>query len=812
MTKPACGCWRRLCDYNNASCYLVAELMDKGNRMNRHQRRRILLGLALLVAFALRVTRLGAQNIWWDEGLSVVAARMSFTEATLWTAADVHPPLYFWLLWLWARVSGETEFAFRFITVLEAFLTLPVTYILARRLSRSTAVGVGAAWLLALSRFHVWWSQEMRMYILAGLCAMLSLYFTARLAEGETTRRTSIGWILATTGALLTVYSSIVLVPIENLTLLLAGLRSEHRWRFWGRWIAIQAGVLPFVLPWMALALPRMRSWSVVQEPAALRFVLELNAVLLTLGISTDVGRYRLPALLMVGALLVGVALLLRRTSDRARATWSLALLGSSVLLMPLIIWALSQPRALFYNPRVEARYLLPLAPAFYVLLAWALSGWLRARRLRPVGLLLCAGLAGMMIWALPQHFSPRYLRDYDLTLSRIIWMHAQPGDALALVSGDRYPMFTLSYDRAPAPENRPAVYRLPQSPPPLTAESAAAELGALAAQHPRLWLVQLERSLEDPENHAETWLAAHYTRVLHYDFGYNALSLFATGDEETLVPRWNTPPQHPLERELGAGVTLLGYDLPTSEFRPLDVVRLGLYLHASAPAGFTVALRGADGRIVDRVAVAAAPTPAGAARYHQARFTIQPTTPAQTYSFEISAPGGETLRFGQLRVTHTQRPPNLARIPHRLETTVGEAQLLGYRLEGARRGDPRTARPGDTLRLTLYWQADAPITESYTVFTHLLGAAYNPATQGPLWAQHDQIPLTGAYPTQNWLPGIPLADTYTLAIPAETPPGDYQLLTGMYRTDNGERVPVSGDGADPGTGNILLTVIRIQP
>lgn len=787
--------------------------------MESRRRQRYLLGVILLIAFALRLTRLGAQNIWWDEGLSVVASRMSFIGATLWTAADVHPPLYFWLLWLWARVSGETEFALRFITVLEAFLTVPAIYALARRLSRSTAVGIGAAGLLALSRFHIWWSQEMRMYVLAGLCATLSLYFTARLADGETTRRTIGGWILATAGAMLTVYSSIVLVPIENLTLLLAGWRGTRRgaerWRFWGRWIAIQAGVLPFIIPWMTLALPRMRSWSVVKEPTSLGFVLELNAVLVTLGISTDVGRYRLPALLVVGALVGGVVLLRRKTSPagHARQLWALALLGSSVLLMPLIIWALSQPRAFFYNPRVEARYLLPLAPAFYVLLAWSLRGWLKlSSKLRYLGWLFCAGIVGLMVWSLPQHFSSRYLRDNDLTLSRIIWTHAQPGDALALVSGDRYPIFTLSYERAPAPETRPPITRLPQSPPPLTETTAAIELGALAAEHPRIWLVQLERNLEDPEGQAEAWLLAHTRRILHVEFGYNALSLFSAVDEEPLVPLWNTPPQTLLAQDLGERGALLGYDLPTTEFRPLDDVRLGLYLQAEEPLTLTVTLRGEDGTIADNTTILVAPTPEGKARYHQVRFTIQPYTPAQPYSFEVSAPNGVTARFGQLRVTHTLKPPVLARIRHRLDATAGEATLLGYALRGARAGNPPVAHPGATLELTLYWQAQAPISQSYTVFTHLLGTAYNPVTQGPLWAQDDQIPLEGAYPTQNWLIGVPLQDTYTLSVPPETPPGDYQILTGMYQTDTAVRVAVAGAGADSLTGNILLTLIHIEP
>ncbi|MBN1920850.1 MAG: glycosyltransferase family 39 protein [Anaerolineae bacterium] len=788
--------------------------------MKSSQRQRYLLGIILLVAFALRLTRLGAQNIWWDEGLSVVASRMSFTEATLWTAADVHPPLYFWLLWLWMRVSGETEFALRFITVLEAFLTVPAIYVLARRLSRSAAIGVGAAGLLALSRFHIWWSQEMRMYILAGLCATLSLYFTARLADGEATRRTIGGWILATAGAMLTVYSSIVLVPIENLTLLLAGWRGirrrEERWRFWARWIAIQAGVLPFVIPWMALALPRMRSWSVVTEPASLSFVLELNAVLVTLGISTDVGRYRLPALLVMGVLGVGIVLLLRHSTsptERIRRLWALALLGSSVLLMPLIIWALSQPRALFYNPRVEARYLLPLAPAFYVLLAWALGGWLRnPTKMRYPGWVFCFGIAGLILWSLPQHFASRYLRDNDLTLSRIIWSHAQPEDALALVSGDRYPIFTLSYDRAPAPETRPAITRLPQSPPPLTEATADTELSALAAEHSRIWLVQLERSLEDPEGQTEAWLMAHFTRILHYEFGYNALSLFSATDEEPLVALWNVPPQTPLAQNLDERGKLLGYDLPTTEFRPLDNVRLGLYLQAQHPLTLTVTLRGDDEAFAGSETIEMAPTPAGKARYHQVQFTIQPYAPAQSYTFELSTPDGVKIHFGQLRVTHTLKPPVLARIPHQLEAIAGEATLLGYALHGAPTGNPPVAHPGDTLELTLYWQAQIPISQSYTVFTHLLGTAYNPATQGPLWAQDDQIPLEGAYPTQNWLAGVPLQDTYTLAIPPETPPGDYQILTGMYDATTGNRVPVAGAGADTLAGNILLTWVRIEP
>ena len=38
--------------------------------------------LVILLAFALRVLRLGDANIWWDEGLAIWAVRKSFLGVT----------------------------------------------------------------------------------------------------------------------------------------------------------------------------------------------------------------------------------------------------------------------------------------------------------------------------------------------------------------------------------------------------------------------------------------------------------------------------------------------------------------------------------------------------------------------------------------------------------------------------------------------------------------------------------------------------------------------------------------------------------
>jgi 4-amino-4-deoxy-L-arabinose transferase-like glycosyltransferase len=120
----------------------------------------------------------------------------------------------------------------------------------------------------------------------------------------------------------------------------------------------------------------------------------------------------------------------------------------------------------------------------------------------------------------------------------------------------------------------------------------------------------------------------------------------------------------------------------------------------------------------------------------------------------------------------------------HPVDVTFANAvRLLGYSL------DAETAKPGDTRYLTLYWQALSPLHQDYTAFAHLLGE-HNPATNGPLWAGHDSQPDGGYYPTTAWQPGEVILDVHPIAIPADAPPGDYQLEAGLYLLATMERLP----------------------
>ena len=576
------------------------------------------------------------------------------------------------------------------------------------------------------------------------------------------------------------------------------------------RWALAQAGVLALFVPWLLLATSRMGTWSVA-APVKLRFVFQLYGTLLSLGVSTHLERYILPVAGFGLICLAGLGILawrLRRREaggERVPAWQTGLLLLLFLMLPPLIVWLLTQPRALFYTPRVEARYLVPFAPPFYLLLAWSVT--LLGRRSRLLGGLALAYVLVAFAWTLPTHYAGRYLRDELQTMTRVIWAYGRPDDAVLLVSGNRYPVFLYYYDRAPAPTQRPPVYRLPRHAMEFTPENVTEELEEITAEHPRLWLAWVNGPMQDPQGLVGTWLNDRYERPLSLGFAHNALHLYAPDGAEPTVPPENLTPQHPLAVDMG-GLDLLGYDLPTVEFRPDDILRLGLYWRPAAEGDVAVALVGKRGRVLEERVLALSPAGGEIVR-RQLEFPVFSYTPAGSYHFELR-PGqiaSEGVSLGRLAIAATEPLPPVRAIPHPMRAHLGDEVLfLGYDLR------PTTARPSDVLVLDLYWQAARKMGQRYTIFTHLMGQAHNPATGGPVWAQHDSEPLNGGYPTSQWFVGQAIRDRHELRIDPAAPPGEYQLEVGLYLLSTGERLPVLGEGGEELGNRILLGEVQVGP
>ena len=136
--------------------------------------------LALLLAFHLRMDDVGNWLLRWDETFSVWFAQMGLAEGTIKTADDIHPPLYFWILHVWVRFTGISEFAIRALSVFFALTTISLVHSLTLRLRRQRLPAALAVLLITLSPFHILWSQDARMYALVTMFSALLIYASCR--------------------------------------------------------------------------------------------------------------------------------------------------------------------------------------------------------------------------------------------------------------------------------------------------------------------------------------------------------------------------------------------------------------------------------------------------------------------------------------------------------------------------------------------------------------------------------------------------------------------------------------------------------
>lgn len=138
----------------------------------------------LLLGVALRIYGLGTESIWTDEGTSIRAAHLSPARIIEESFVDANPPLYYLLLHYWVALLGDSEFSTRLLSAVFGSLALFMMYRVGSLLfGRST--GLLASLVLALSTFHIQYSQEARFYSLLTLLALLSFYFFIRLLVRE---------------------------------------------------------------------------------------------------------------------------------------------------------------------------------------------------------------------------------------------------------------------------------------------------------------------------------------------------------------------------------------------------------------------------------------------------------------------------------------------------------------------------------------------------------------------------------------------------------------------------------------------------
>lgn len=129
-------------------------------------------------------------SIWFDEAFGSYLIRFNFIDLTRYTANDVHPPLYYWVLKLWSMAFGDTETSIRSLSIFFAAITIIFAFILVLR-----SFGRKAAYLslllLILSPMFIRYGQEARMYTMLTTIVVVATYVL--LYASETKKRSA--WV-----------------------------------------------------------------------------------------------------------------------------------------------------------------------------------------------------------------------------------------------------------------------------------------------------------------------------------------------------------------------------------------------------------------------------------------------------------------------------------------------------------------------------------------------------------------------------------------------------------------------------------------
>lgn len=111
-------------------------------------------------------------------------------------------------------------------------------------------------------------------------------------------------------------------------------------------------------------------------------------------------------------------------------------------------------------------------------------------------------------------------------------------------------------------------------------------------------------------------------------------------------------------------------------------------------------------------------------------------------------------------------------------------------------------ARRGSDAQVDLYWSIQGTV-EPLVSFVHVVDGT------GAVVAQNDG-PLGGEYtPVERWLPGMVMAHTHTIPLPANLPPGQYGLKAGVYRPGQADS-PLVPTGA--GEARVDIGTLEVRP
>jgi len=359
------------------------------NKLVRLGRKKIILILVLATVLRLLFSN---QSFWLDEGAQMIMSVKSLAFQWFGRSADFHPPLFYFLIHYWLKL-GRSEWFLRLPAVLFGMANVYLIYLLGKKVA-GEKLGLISALFLALAPYHIYYSQEARMYTLLAFLATASMLF---LLEKKW-----LGYILATTAMIYTHYAGFFLIFAQFVFIFL------WQKKIFGQFLKSLAFTILLFLPWLPQFLKQLGAGSNLvsllpgwREMANLSLVkaLPLTFIKFSLGRISILDKkiYSLVSIIIAGF----YGFLFLRACKKISLEKKFLL---NWLLTPILMTIIISIFIPMYQP---FRLLFTIIP-FYLLLALGVLSLKEKWQPLAIALILLVSLSGLGIY----YFNPSFQRE----------------------------------------------------------------------------------------------------------------------------------------------------------------------------------------------------------------------------------------------------------------------------------------------------------------------------------------------------------------------------------------------------------------
>lgn len=315
--------------------------------------------LIMLLGSFLRVYDTGKRDLWYDELYSIKLAKEG-VPANIENTENNQPPLYQIILHFWMKFFGSDKIAVRSLSILFGMVSIWLIYEVSYLLFEQKAALL-SSFLVAVSNFHIYYSQETRDYAMFTALTLASFLFLIKSLETAKTRF-FIYYFIVTSFLYYAHNYALFIILAQNLFFL---IRWEKYKRLKFKWFFAQAGAFVLFMPWLPSLFKQIEVKHLIISPPSLNNLFE------TLEIYIDFGKRDLILLFIVVIFFIILLLIKKGGDSSALGGADKVALLSLWLFCPIVI-ALVISKLLF--PIYIVRYTICASAAFYIILARLMS------------------------------------------------------------------------------------------------------------------------------------------------------------------------------------------------------------------------------------------------------------------------------------------------------------------------------------------------------------------------------------------------------------------------------------------------------